>query len=64
MQSLVIGAKIRALMEGRYNVAFEDIREVALPALRHRIVISFEGEAEGITADQVVDEILKVTAEH
>lgn len=64
MQSLVIGAKIRALLDGRYNVAFDDIREVAPPALRHRVVMNFEGEAEGITADQIIDEILKATAEN
>jgi len=64
MQSLVIAAKIRALLDGRYNVAFEDIREVTHPALRHRLVLNFDGEAEGITADQIIDEITKATPEN
>jgi MoxR-like ATPase len=63
MQSMVIAAKIRALLDGRYNVAFEDIRAVAHPALRHRIGVNFEGEAEGITTDQIIDEIVKVSRE-
>jgi MoxR-like ATPase len=54
VQTLVLAGKIRALLEGRFNVAFEDVREVALPALRHRVILSYEGEAEGITPDQVV----------
>ena len=63
MQALVTGAKIRALLDGRYNASFEDIREVAAPSLRHRVALSFEGEAEGISTDQVIAEVLKVTAE-
>jgi MoxR-like ATPase len=58
-QSLVLASKIRALLEGRYNVSFEDIREVALPALRHRIILNFQADMEGITTDRVVDELLK-----
>jgi MoxR-like ATPase len=54
VQTLVLAGKIRALLEGRFNVAFEDVREVALPALRHRVILSYEGEAEGISPDQVV----------
>ncbi|HLQ31169.1 MAG TPA: MoxR family ATPase [Chloroflexota bacterium] len=57
-QSIVIAAKIHAMLQGRYNVAFEDIRFVALPALRHRIILNFEAEAEGVTADSIVREIL------
>jgi MoxR-like ATPase len=57
-QALVAGAKVRALLDGRYNVAVEDLRAVALPALRHRVILNFEGEAEGITADAIVRTIL------
>jgi MoxR-like ATPase len=58
-QALVLAAKIRALLDGRYSVAQEDIRAVATPSLRHRIILSFEGIAEGISADRVVEEIVK-----
>jgi len=57
--TLVHGAKARALINGRLNVAVDDIKAVAAPALRHRIIVNFEGEAEGITSDYVVKEILK-----
>jgi MoxR-like ATPase len=57
-QSLVLAAKVRALLEGRYNVSFEDIRRVTLPSLRHRIILNFEAQAENIPADQVVANIL------
>ncbi len=57
-QSLVLAAKIRALLDGRYNVAYEDISSVAPAALRHRIILNFEGEAEGIGADTIVRDIL------
>src|SRR5262249_35833896 len=53
-QAIVLGAKIGALMEGRLNVAFDDIRSVALPALRHRMILNFEAEAGGTTADDVL----------
>jgi MoxR-like ATPase len=57
-QAIILAAKIRALLQGRFNVAFEDIRHVALPALRHRLLLNFEGEAEGIAPDTLVQEIL------
>jgi MoxR-like ATPase len=57
-QAMVLAGKIHALMEGRYNVAIEDIRAVAVPALRHRVIRNFEGEAEGITSDAVVRAVL------
>ncbi|MEN6325111.1 MAG: AAA family ATPase [Syntrophomonas sp.] len=60
-QALLNGSKVRALMEGRYNVAFEDIEELAYPSLRHRILLNFEGEAEGIAVDEIIAEILDVT---
>jgi MoxR-like ATPase len=54
----VLGAKIRALIEGRLNVAFEDVRAVTLPALRHRLILNFDAEASGVTADQVLTQLL------
>jgi MoxR-like ATPase len=57
-QSIVTAAKIHAMLQGRYNVAFEDVRFVALPALRHRIILNFEAEAEGVTTDSIIREIL------
>jgi MoxR-like ATPase len=57
-QALVTAGKIFALLEGRFNVAIDDVRAAALPALRHRIILNFEGEAEGITTEAVVRSIL------
>ena len=51
--------KVTALLEGRYNVSLEDIREVAKPALRHRLILNLRGEAEGIDADDVIGDILE-----
>jgi MoxR-like ATPase len=62
-QTILLTAKVRALMAGRANVSAEDIRASALPALRHRVILNFEGEAEGVKADAVVEEILKRTRE-
>ncbi len=59
LQALVVAAKIVALLDGRYNVAFEDIRHVAKPALRHRLILGFEALAEGLEADRVLDELLE-----
>ena len=58
-QTMVATARIRALLDGRFNVAFEDIDAVALPALRHRFFINFEGEAEGVTTDILIGELLQ-----
>ncbi len=58
-QGLLLGAKIRALLDGRFAGSCQDIRQVAPPALRHRVILNFEGEAEGVTTDAVVQEILK-----
>jgi MoxR-like ATPase len=57
-QALVTAGKIGALLDGRFNVSIDDIRSVALPALRHRVILNFEGEAEGITAEAVIRSIL------
>jgi MoxR-like ATPase len=62
-QALVSAGKIYALLDGRFNVSTDDIRAVALPSLRHRIILNFEGEAEGITSEAVIRSILdSVTA--
>jgi len=58
-QAVVVAGKIRALLEGRYNVAYEDIDAAAKPALRHRILLNFEGEAEGIATDALIDDLLE-----
>jgi len=57
-QALVLGAKCRALLAGRATAAIDDLREVALPSLRHRIILNFEGEAEGVTTDGIVRNIV------
>jgi MoxR-like ATPase len=57
-QSLVLAAKAVALCEGHANVSFDDVKRVAKPALRHRLIRSFEGEAEGTTTDSIVDALL------
>jgi MoxR-like ATPase len=61
-QAMVMGAKIHALLDGRFNVAYSDVQAVAAPALRHRIILNFEGEAEGISTDAVVRAIIAETA--
>jgi MoxR-like ATPase len=61
-QYLVLGAKARALMEGRYHVGFEDIRALAHPVLRHRILTNFHAQSERVTTDQIVDRLLEVVA--
>ncbi len=63
LQAIILAAKIRALLEGRYAVSIDDIRHVAAPALRHRLILNFEGEAEGVKADTIIAEILKATKE-
>jgi MoxR-like ATPase len=50
---------VRALIEGRYNVSVEDLRAMALPALRHRIILNFEGEAEGVDVDRLIAHIIE-----
>jgi MoxR-like ATPase len=58
-QSLLLAGKVRALMQGRFNVGFEDIDAIVLPTLRHRLILNFEAEAEGITTDHVLHEVIK-----
>jgi MoxR-like ATPase len=59
-QAIVLGAKVRALTQGRYNVSADDVRAMAVPALRHRIILNFEGEAQGIDTDNLVTQVLDV----
>ncbi|WP_326513081.1 MoxR family ATPase [Clostridium intestinale] len=58
-QGIFNASKVRALMEGRYNVSFDDIKNVAYPILRHRILLNFEGVSEGITPDYIIDKIIE-----
>ncbi len=62
-QTLALAAKVRALLGGRYNVSFEDVRRVYLPSLRHRVILNFEADAEGIAPDRVLLEILEQVSE-
>ncbi|MGJ3240412.1 MAG: AAA family ATPase, partial [Anaerolineae bacterium] len=59
-QALIIGAKVNALLEGRFNVAYADIEAVAHGALRHRLLLNFEGQAEGIRTDDIITDLLSV----
>jgi len=60
-QAIVLAAKVYALMDGRFNVSFDDVRKAAVPALRHRMLLNFEGEAEGIATDTILADILDQT---
>jgi MoxR-like ATPase len=62
-QALVLAAKVQALLAGRVHVAFEDLHAVAKPALRHRLILNFEGEAEGVLQDAIVDAVLREVPE-
>ena len=59
IQALILGAKIRAILDGRFHVAREDLKSMAKPVLRHRLILNFEGQAEGVSTDDVIDQILK-----
>ncbi len=61
-QAIVLAAKVRALVDGRFNVSFDDIKRVVAPALRHRILLNFEAQAEGIDTDQIVADLVAKTA--
>ena len=62
-QAVLLASKIRALFEGRFAASIDDVRDVALPALRHRVLLNFEGEAEGVKTDEVLEDILKTIPE-
>lgn len=61
LQAMILGGKVRALLDGRFNVSVDDIKQVAKPSLRHRLILNFEGEAEEIRSDEIVKEILEKT---
>jgi MoxR-like ATPase len=58
VQSIILAAKVRALLADRFNVSCQDVRDVARPALRHRIIRNFEAEAENVTSDSVLESLL------
>jgi MoxR-like ATPase len=62
-QAVALAAKVRALLEGRYNVSFEDVRRAFLPALRHRILLNFEAQAEGTEPDKILLDLLEQVPE-
>ena len=61
-QAMVLTAKARALLSGRYNVSTNDIMAVAKPSLRHRIILNFEGEADAVSTDAILDDVLESIA--
>ncbi len=61
VQFLILGGKARALLHGRTHVAPEDVQALAAPVLRHRLVVNFAAESDGITADDIVDRLIEVT---
>jgi MoxR-like ATPase len=60
-QAITLAAKVRALLDGRFHVSFKDIKDVAIAAMRHRVILNFEGEAEGITTDMVLEKVIAET---
>ncbi|MBN1876182.1 MAG: MoxR family ATPase [Anaerolineae bacterium] len=62
-QALILGAKVAALLAGRYNVALEDVRTIAPAALRHRLILTYQAEAEGVTADAIIQTLMDTVAE-
>jgi MoxR-like ATPase len=62
-QAIVLASKVRALLDGRYNVSFDDVRRVYMPAMRHRILLNFEAQAENIPSDAVLQGIMKEVKE-
>ena len=60
MQALILAGKIIALLDGRYNVAVDDLQAAALPALRHHLILNFEAQAEGVTADAIIQEVVSL----
>ena len=62
-QAVVLAAKVRALLEGRYNVSFQDVRRVYLQSMRHRVLLNFEAQAENIPSDQVLAAVLNEVPE-
>jgi MoxR-like ATPase len=63
-QALILGGKVRALLNGRFNVSTDDIRALLKPALRHRIILNFEAQADGRAADDLLEEIVGATSKN
>ena len=57
-QAITLASKVRALLDGRFHVSFKDVKDVVIPAMRHRVILNFEGEAEGITTDMVLEKVI------
>src|SRR5262249_33643110 len=62
-QAILLGGKLRAVVEGRFSVSCEDVRHVAPSALRHRLILNFEGEAEGIDPHRLIEDVVAATPE-
>src|SRR3954453_21784662 len=60
-QAITLASKVRALLDGRFHVSFQDIKDAVIPAMRHRVILNFEGEAEGITTDMVLEKVMAET---
>jgi len=60
-QALSLASKVHAMLEGRFNVSFDDVKKAAVPALRHRVLLNFEGEAENLRTDEIIADILNHT---
>src|SRR5688572_22887118 len=60
-QAITLASKVRALLDGRFHVSFKDIKDAVVPAMRHRVILNFEGEAEGITTDMVLEKVVAET---
>ncbi len=58
-QAISLAAKVRALLDGRFHASFQDVKDVTIPAMRHRVILNFEGEAEGITTDRVLEKVIE-----
>jgi MoxR-like ATPase len=63
-QAIMVTAKVRAMIDGRFNVSCEDIRQSAMSAFRHRVILNFEGEAEGVDTDDILAQIIAKTPEN
>jgi MoxR-like ATPase len=63
LQAMIVGAKIHALLAGRHHVSRGDVRALAVPALKHRVILSFAGQAEGIAAERVLGDVVREVAE-
>jgi MoxR-like ATPase len=62
-QAMMLASKVLALRDGRYNVSFEDVRATLGPALRHRLILNFEGQAEGLSIDSIIKKVIDATPE-